>query len=240
MSQIIADFGCSGTNPSTVSGVNPSSSSLPVGVTVALPSDTVLAQKYFPAPTRTLPGISGTSAGSASPTPPFPGLTLPNYLNAQGQINIPSKGAVLNGRPFEIDLVGNFEVGSGGACPSVLIEVVANTGTISTPNYTVIANSNAMTLQNLTGVLYPFSFKIQASGDTGSGLLQGRYSFIGDAVVSKNNVALVNTLSGLNFGSNSGVNVAANAPVFGLLCRVTFSVSAAGNAANLFTFTVSA
>lgn len=196
-----------------ITGINPSS----VG-------GTGTTAKYFPAPSGQI-NVTGTAPSSTS---------------AAGQLAVPG-GNRLNGQTFKIKAAGNFEVGSGGACPNVLIEVVANTGTITSPTYTVIMTSGQITAQNLTGTFYDWYFDADVSGSNGSGLLQGRYSCVADATVLRNNVTLTNTLSGLVFGPTNNQN-APNAlgtdPVFGLLTRVTFSVSEPGNNANMYEFAI--
>lgn len=149
---------------------------------------------------------------------------------------------ILNGIPFEIVAAGNFEVGSGGACPNVLIEVVANTGTVTSPTYTVIMTSGQITAQSLTGTFYDWYFDAIVQGSNGSGTLQGAYTSVIDGTVVRNNVALTNTISGISFGptptQQQGSNIATTDPAFGLLVRVTFSVSEPGNAANMYEFAI--
>jgi hypothetical protein len=156
-----------------------------------------------------------------------------------GQLAVPGRNE-LNGCAFNIRAAGNFEVGSGGACPNVTIDVVANTGTISSPTYTVIMTSGAITAQNLTGTFYDWFFDGEVQGTTGSGTLQGAYDCVVDTTLVKNHQALTNTLTGLVWGPTAtqqqGANIATTDPVFGLLVRVTFSVSEPGNAANLYQF----
>lgn len=179
--------------------------------------------KYFPVPSGQI-GITGTA---------------PSSTNAFGQLAVPG-GNRLNGQQFEIRATGNFEVGSGGACPNVKIDLVANTGTITSPTYTVIANSGQITAQNLTGTWYDWALTAVVNGSTQSGTLQGRYTFAADGAVQKSNTALDNTLTGLVFGPTAAIAQSANQattdPVFGLLVRVTFSVSEPGNSANMFEF----
>ena len=148
---------------------------------------------------------------------------------------------ILNGQQFEIQASGNFEVGSGGACPNVLIELVANTGTVTSPTYTVIASSGEITAQNLTGTYYDWFVKATVQGSTQSGTLQGSYLFMADGVIENSTPkALDHTLTDLVFGPTAAQQQSSNQsqtdPVFGLLVRVTFSVSESGNAANMFQF----
>jgi hypothetical protein len=179
--------------------------------------------KYFPAPS----GQINTTG------------TAPSATNAAGQLDVPGRN-IVNGRAFGIVAAGNFEVGSGGACPNVLIEVVANTGTVTSPSYTVIMTSGQITAQNLTGTFYDWFFDAEVIGSTGSGTLTGLYSAVIDGSVVRNNVVLTNNLSGLAFGPTAAQAQSSNQtttdPVFGLLVRVTFSVSEPGNAANMYQF----
>jgi len=165
--------------------------------------------------------------------------TAPSSTSAAGQLPVPG-GNRLNGQQFGIKATGNFEVGSGGACPNVLIELVANTGTITSPTYTVIAGSGQITAQNLTGTFYDWSIDATVNGSTGSGTLQGKYVIVADGTVVKSNTALDHTLSGLVWGPTatnvSTPNGLGTDPVFGLLVRVTFSVSESGNSANMYEF----
>lgn len=174
------------------------------------------AIKYFPAPSRNF------TAGA--------GLT-PSSTNANGQLNVPGNNR-LNAQWFEVVAAGNFEVGAGGACPSVTIGVYAQTSAILTsPSYTLLATTGAITTQNLDGVFYPWVIQMQLEGDSGSGLLQGRFSSIVNNVnTSTQNIPLSSNLSGLNFAAE---------PVFGLVVGVTFSVSEAGNSANMYEFQLS-
>lgn len=183
-----------------VNGANPST----VG-------GTGTAAKYFTAPSRNF--TSGVS-------------TTPSSSSAVGQLSVPGNGE-LNGQTFFVTASGDFEVGSGGACPSVTIDIQANTGTLTSPTYTTIITSGAITAQNLTGTLYSWFLEGQMSGTTASGILSGiQYGSIDNTARAQ--IALTSALSGLNFGSSS--------PVFGLVARVTFSVSEAGNLANLYQF----
>ena len=187
---------------------------------------TGLTAKYFPAPSGQI-GVTGTA---------------PSSSNAAGQLAVPG-GNRLNGQQFTIQATGNYEVGSGGACPNVTIDLVANTGTIASPSYTVLGSSGAVTAQNLTGTFYDWSIRAAVNGSTGSGLLQGIYTAVVDGVIENSTPkALDHTLTGLVFGvtatTQSTPNGLGTDPVFGLLVRVTFSVSESGNSANMFEFAI--
>lgn len=169
------------------------------------------AAKYFPAPSGQI-GVSGVT---------------PSATSAQGQLPIFGNNRA-NGQPVRIAAAGNFEVGAGGACPNVLIELVANTGTILAPVYKVLGSTGQLTVQNLTGTLYPWSIVLDGNGDSGSGIFQGRYTAVVDGVAENSTPkATDNLLTGINFASE---------PPFGLVVRVTFSVSEAGNQANMYAF----
>jgi len=182
---------------------------------------TGVTAKYFGAPSGQI-GVAGTA---------------PSATSAVGQLNVPG-GNRLNGQRFTIQATGNFEVGSGGACPNVLIELVANTGTLTSPTYTVLANSGELTVQALTGTYYDWSINAAVNGSNQSGTLQGSYSVLVDNTSENTSPhTLDHVLTGLVFGPTAGANPTPSTdPVFGLLVRVTFSVSEAGNSANLFEF----
>jgi hypothetical protein len=159
--------------------------------------------------------------------------TTPSSSNATGQLPVRGDNE-LNGQQFMILAAGNYEVGPGGACPSVTIDMVANTGTLTTPTYTVIASTGAVTAQSNLSQFYPWQLEAVVNGDTQSGILSGYQISVVDNTFSAAK-ALTNTLSGLNFGGNV---IYPGAAVFGVVMRVTFSVSEPGNAANLFQFQI--
>lgn len=170
--------------------------------------------KYFTAPSNNF--TSGVS-------------TAPSSSSAVGQLLVPGNGE-LEGQPFLITAAGDFEVGSGGACPNVTIDIQANTGTAASPTYTTIITSGAITAQNLTGTFYSWFLQGRVVGTSASGILSGlQYGSIDNTARAQ--IALTSALSGLNFSSTS--------PAFGLVARITFSVSESGNSANLYHFTLS-
>ena len=182
---------------------------------------TGIGRKFFPAPSNQI-GVVGVA---------------PSATSSAGQLNIEGRN-ILNGYPFAIKAAGNFEVGSGGACPNVLIEVVANTaGLGATPSFTTLMSSGTITAQNLTGTWYDWFFEGKVVGTTQSGTLTGVYTGVVDGNLVRDNVLIDHNLSGLVFGSSSPAT--STDPVFGLLVCVTFSVSETGNSANLYQFEVS-
>jgi hypothetical protein len=172
------------------------------------------APKYFQPPS----GNFSTGVGA---------YTGPSASTGSGQLAVPGDNQ-LNGQRFNITAAGDFEVGSGGACPSVTIDLVANTGTVPAPVWTIIASTGAVTTQSLTGVFYPWYISADVQGTTASGIIQGTFSAVVDNVLQNSTPKVIlATLSGLNFFNN---------PVFGLAVRVTFSVSESGNSANMYQF----
>jgi hypothetical protein len=186
----------------SINGANPST----VG-------GTGITAKYFTAPSSNF--TSGVS-------------TTPSSTNATGQLNIDGDNQ-LNGQPFLITAAGNFEIGPGGACPSVTIQMVANTGTLATPTYTILASTGAITAQANLNTFYPWFLEAYVVGDTKSGTLSGmQYSVVDNTLTAP--AALTNVLSSLDFTAF---------PVFGVVVRITFSVSESGNAANMYQFQAS-
>ena len=176
------------------------------------------AAKYFPAPSGNF--TSGVSVA-------------PSSTNAAGHLAIHGDNQ-LNGQTWYITASGDVEVGNGGACPSITIDIQANTGTVVSPTYTTIATTGAITVQANTNVLYPWFLECSVVGTTGAGTIGG--NFYGS--VDNSNVALTalsNVLSGLDF---SGTTSKIIGTVFGLVVRVTFSVSEPGNKANMYMFQV--
>jgi hypothetical protein len=180
---------------------------------------TGITAKYFPAP-------SGNFTSGVS--------TTPSSTNATGQIAVHGDNES-NGQLLYVTASGNFEVGPGGACPSVTIDIQANTGTLVSPTYTTIATTGAITAQANLNTFYPWFLQAILVGDTASGTISGNYY----GSVDNNNVALTaltNVLSGLDF---TGTTSKIIGTVFGLVARITFSVSEPGNKANMFGFAVS-
>lgn len=181
---------------------------------------TGITAKYFPGP-------SGNFTAGVS--------TTPSSTNATGQLAIKGDNQ-LNGQQFYITASGDFQVGPFGACPSVTIDIQANTGTLVSPTYTTIATTGAITTQTNLNTAYPWFLQVVVSGTTASGILTGvQYGSVDNTAVAQ--VALSNTLSGLDF---SGTTSKIPGTVFGIVARVTFSVSETGNIARLYQLTASA
>lgn len=181
---------------------------------------TGITAKYFPGPSGNFTSGVATSPSSSNAT-----------------FQVPVKGDnQLNGQQFYITASGDFQVGPFGACPSVTIDIQANTGTLVSPTYTTIATTGAITTQTNLNTAYPWFLQAVVSGTTASGILTGvQYGSVDNTAVAQ--VALSNTLSGLDF---SGVTSKIPGTVFGIVARVTFSVSETGNIARLYQLTASA
>lgn len=203
------------TNPWPINGSNP----VTVGGLGVTP-------KYFQFP-------SGNFTSGVTPNPG------PSASSGFGQLAVHGDN-VLNGQLFYVTASGNFEVGAGGACPGVTIDIVANTGTQVSPIWTILGTTGVVTAQSLDGVFYPWFYELKMVGDSASGTLTGTQSgSVDNTTIS--GTPLTHTLSGLNFNPTQvfpAVSGQPNAPVFGLAVRVTFSVSEAGNSANMYYFAI--
>lgn len=172
-----------------------------------------LSIKYFP-------NIPGPSIGVSN--------TTPSASSAAGQLNVPGANK-LNGQVFRIDAVGGVSIAPGISCPTVTIDLRANTGTIASPSYTTIASTGAVTAGNFDNESWRISTEV--SGDTASGILQGTFvALFNGSLVNSTPKALVANLSGLNYATD---------PVFGLVVGVTFSVTGAANSASMYQFSLS-
>ena len=204
------------TNTWPVNGLNPST----VG-------GTGTTAKYFPYP-------SGNFTSGVSPTPG------PTATSGYGQLAVHGTG-MQNGQIMTVNAAGDFEVGSGGACPSVTIDIVANTGTLISPTWTILGTTGAITAQTNTNLFYPWFLTLKLNGTSAAGVLNGTQSGSVDNTNAPAAGPLTNVLSGLNFNPTqfkNSVSGLPNAPVFGLAVRVTFSVSEPGNSANLYQFSI--
>ncbi len=204
MAQIINQYQVNGATPSTVGGTG-------TGI-------------------KAFPNLPGPSINVANATPTLTGTN--STSNPKGQLDVPGSNR-LNGQQFHVLASGNFEVGTGGACPNVTIGIYANTGTkvLGGAVIATLAVSQAITTQSLDGVFYPWYVDVTLQGDTQSGIVQGNFTGKTDGTAWTNaSGILTNNLSGVNFSTSE--------PAFGLIVGVTFSVSEAGNSANLFQFAI--
>lgn len=189
----------------SINGANPST----VG-------GTGTAQKYFP-------NLPGPSIGVSNLTP--------SSTSAAGQLLVPGSSR-LNGQEFVVKASGNFLVGTGGGSSTVQFKLSANTGTVASPSYTVIAQSTAFATEALDNTYYPWNMSVVLEGDTLSGIVQGTQGWLMDGTVNVSPVTgLTANLSGVSFGPE---------PPFGLVISVTFGTSESGNAANMYRFSIEA
>jgi len=180
------------------------------------------AAKYFP---RIL-GTAGPGGGFSA---------APSATSAAGQLDVPAFGE-LQGNAFRVKAAGDVLPFTGGG--NVTIDLVANTGTIASPSYAAIASTGAVTLASATPVNWYLEATLIGTNNSGAtpGLLSG--NFLG----SLNNTlidltAITNPPTGLDFVKGQA---SPQGNVFGLVVRVTFSVSLAQNFARLYQFQISA
>lgn len=176
--------------------------------------------KYFPR-------LLGSSIGVTS--------VAPSSTSAAGQLVVPAF-AELQGQTFKIKAGGDVLPFTGGG--TYTIDIVANTGSISSPTYAVLATTGAVTLASATAVNWFLEASVSGTNNSGAtpGKLDGYFSGSTNGV----NVALTqisNPLSGLNWLTGQ-TNAGSQGMVFGLVARVTFSVSLAQNFARLYQFQV--
>jgi len=185
--------------------------------------------KYF--------GRNAAFAAGATWTSP----ATPSSTNASGLMVVPGD-LKLNGQLLEVVAAGAFFPSSAiSSSETVTVGVYAVTGTITSPTYTLLGDSTAFA-PGVDGLWYNYSFDILLQGNNDSGIVGGVYSAIVNNTVTRNNVALSNSLTGISFGQNgvvNGVPGALGGP-FGLVVGVTFSQSDAANKAKLYEFSISA
>jgi hypothetical protein len=169
--------------------------------------------KYFP---RAL----GASIGVQS--------VAPSSTNAAGQLSVPGN-SILNGQLFEVLVGASFGNDSGDPSGTVKLELVANTGTLTTPSYTVLASTTAQVPSTQP---VDAAFKVTLFGTSASGIVQGSYlALMNGAINNTTPKALDNNLSGIKFS---------NGVPFGLVVRATFGTSDATNTASLYQFQIAA
>ena len=183
-------------------------------------------------------GLNPSTVGGVGTTKKyFPALfggfnvqsTAPSATSAAGQLGVPGNN-VLNGQLFNVLVAGNFIAGSAAGSETVTIDVAANTGTVSSPTYTVIGSTGAFA-PPVDGVEHSFALKFELYGDTLSGIVGGEYVSLIDGLKQNSTPKDAVALTGINMG---------NTLPFGLVVGVTFSVSNANNAAKLYQFQIAA
>ncbi len=185
--------------------------------------------KYF--------GRNAAFAAGATWTSP----AVPSSSNASGLMVVPTD-LKLNGQLLEVVAAGAFFPSSAiTSSETVTVGVYAVTGTIASPTYTLLGDSTAFA-PGVDGIWYNYSFDILLQGNNDSGIVGGVYSAVVNNTVTRNNVALSNSLTGISFGQSgvvNGVQGGVGGP-FGLVVGVTFSQSDANNKAKLYEFSISA
>jgi hypothetical protein len=167
---------------------------------------------YFP---RVL-GTNGPNGGQS---------VAPSSTSAAGQLAVPGN-SILNGQTFKVLVGASFGSDTGDASGTVTLNLSANTGTVSSPSYTIIATSGAIT-PNLAQA-EDISLEVTLFCSTKSGIVQGYQTGVKNQGVLAQ-AALTNNLSSINMG---------NAVPFGLVASVVFGTGNATNTASLYQFQI--
>jgi hypothetical protein len=180
------------------------------GLFPSVVSANVSTVQYFPR-------LLGTSIGVQS--------VAPSATSAAGQLVVPGNNEV-NGQQFNVILGASFLDGSGDPSATAKLSLYANTGTVTSPVYTLLGSATT-TAPTLAGA-QDIALEFKLFGTTQSGVLQGTYSGTqnGNAVAGTE----ITNLTGINFGL---------ATPFGLVAAATFGTANAGNKASLYQFQIS-
>ncbi len=175
--------------------------------------------KYFPR-------VLGSSIGNFS--------AAPSASSASGQLVIPAFGEV-QGQAIRVKLAGDVLAAAG----TVTIDLVANTGTVASVSYGN-ATGHIATVTGTPALATATNWFIEATlvGSNNSGATPGLLSGYFSGSLNNANTALTaitNPPSGLDFVKGQA---ATPGTVMGLVARVTFGTSAAGNFARLYQFQV--
>lgn len=148
-------------------------------------------------------------------------------------MNVPGN-SIMNGQLFRVDVVGSVYTDPSIACPTVTVELLAqtqNSNNTGNPLYTILASTGGVTTTGLALNDEPFRITYEGNGSTESGVVQGQqYAQYNNVNVNSTPKAGTNALSGISF---------ANEVPFGLVVCVTFSISGSANLATLTQFTLS-
>lgn len=169
--------------------------------------------KYFPRP---------VGVGSTFNTP----STAPSATSAAGQLVIPGFSE-LNGQCFSVWAAGTVGNDTGDPSGTYDVTLYANTGTVTAPNYIVLATTGIFT-PTVPGT-QSWSMRVNLEGDSASGLCGGDYATYINGVKQGTPPTSTAVLSGINFGA---------AIPFGLVIGVQFGTSDPSNAAGLYQFQV--
>jgi hypothetical protein len=205
----IYDFGVNGQFPSKVGGT---------GATV----------KYFP---RLIGSSSSGVQGPLFNNAP----STPSSSSAVGALFLPAQNTN-NGQQLDVLATGSFGNDTGDPSGTVNIKLYVVTGSLSSPTYTAVASTGALTPSAL-GIVNSWAISAELYGDSGSGILGGSYAaYQNGALVNSTIKSTDTTVSGLNFLSgNSSLYQGA---VCGFVVGVTFGTSDASNTASLYEFTI--
>jgi len=182
------------------------------GLFPSVVSSNTAAVQYFPR-------LLGSSIGVQS--------VAPSSTSAAGQLVVPGNNEV-NGQQFSVILGASFLDGSGDPSATATLSLYANTGTVTSPTYTLLGS--ATTAAPLVTGAQDISLEFKLFGTTASGILQGTYSGTKGPGTIVSGAEITNTLSGINFG---------NSVPLGLVAAATFSTANASNVAKLYQFQIS-
>jgi hypothetical protein len=169
------------------------------------------------------PRLLGASIGVQS--------VAPSATSAAGQLVVPGNNE-LNGQWFDVYVGAEMTPGAAQASVTATLELVANTGTVTSPTYTSLASTGAVDIAPSLDVPAIMGIKASLLGTTGSGVVGGTYSALfNNTLENSSPKVLTAALSGVNFGL---------ANPFGLVVRVTFSTASSTNIAKLFQFQIAA
>ena len=160
--------------------------------------------------------------------------SAPSSTSALGALMLPAQN-VFNGQQFRILASGNFGSDTGDPSGTVTVEIKAVTGSLTSPTYTSIATTGAMTPFY---TIQPWSIEADLVGSSyagANGLLIGNYqSSLRGSVVA--NTTVTNIVTGLDF--NAGNSSLQQGAVLGFVVGVTFGTTDATNVARLTQFTI--
>lgn len=178
-------------------------------------------------------GLSPVTVGGLGITakyfPAVPGASINVASTKVGYILLPGSGR-LNGVAFRVNVSGTYAPDPLIACPTFQCELVgAANYTAASPTYSSICTPAATQIGGGSDKQLTQQFFLQADlvGDSASGVLTGRFTYVQDGVVVSNNIAVSTIMSGLNFNTEAPLALAV---------RVTFGTTAANNTASLYRF----
>lgn len=178
-------------------------------------------------------GIGTTIKVFPNPLGPSIGAvpTTASPLYGVGALAVPGSNR-LNGQLFRVAAAGDFTIGAGGVCPLTTISLLCATSlaNLKAGTYTTLvsAQSTSGNEGGAQSLAYAWMLDCEFMGTTASNLVQGRTYIQVDQ--TNTSTANITPVTGVNFANE-------NALFFAI--GVTFSVSEAGNTANLYQFILS-